>query len=173
MLKGNDVSGGEHAWQGTPVHIPTDAAGQAVLPAPHQLEHLCCRKGAHHSFQGRTRMTSLELIKNTPAGGQDEYCIRLTPPQTNDIPNFRVGRGAYLFVIDVSGRCPRALPFPTKAERPRGWCWRVCVGSRGGVEGGRHLTCGDPGLPPTLPPPTAPSLLSPLTGSHVCLACAA
>jgi len=58
-------------------------------------------------------MTSLELIKNALASGEPEYCIRLTPPQTNDIPNFRVGRGAYLFVIDVSGSMNAAAQVTT------------------------------------------------------------
>ena len=44
-------------------------------------------------------MTSFDLAK-TGAG----YLATITPPQTID-GNISVGKGAYCFVIDVSGRC--------------------------------------------------------------------
>lgn len=46
-------------------------------------------------------MVTLGLV-----GTEDGYMVKIVPPQTND-GDIPVGKGAYCFVIDVSGRCAR------------------------------------------------------------------
>ena len=41
------------------------------------------------------------------------HLVRITPPQTNDIPDFAAGKGAYCFVIDVSGSMHAAAQVTT------------------------------------------------------------
>ena len=41
------------------------------------------------------------------------HYAKITPPQTNDIPNFEAGKGAYCFVIDVSGSMNAAAQITT------------------------------------------------------------
>ena len=50
----------------------------------------------------------MELV--AASGG---HYVRITPPQTNDIPNFEAGKGAYCFVIDVSGSMNAAAQITT------------------------------------------------------------
>ena len=63
-------------------------------------------------------MSALSLISAIAEGGEDgaTTCVKIVPPQTNSIPSFSVGKGAYCFVIDVSGRC---VPRVEKKNRTR------------------------------------------------------
>merc|ERR1719424_1270755 len=45
--------------------------------------------------------------------GQGTNYVRLTPPQTNELTGFSVGKGAYCFVIDVSGSMNAAAAITT------------------------------------------------------------
>ena len=45
--------------------------------------------------------------------GQGTNYVRLTPPQTNELTGFSVGKGAYCFVIDVSGSMNAAAQITT------------------------------------------------------------
>ena len=58
----------------------------------------------------------MQLVKAPNVSG---HYVRITPPQSNDIPNFSVGKGAYCFVIDVSGRCA-AFFAPVRARTASG-----------------------------------------------------
>merc|ERR1719502_1433705 len=51
----------------------------------------------------------IKLVNIEPKG----LLVRVEPPQTNDIPNFNVGKGAYCFVIDVSGSMNAAAQITT------------------------------------------------------------
>ena len=51
----------------------------------------------------------IKLVNIEPKG----LLVRVEPPQTNDIPNFTAGKGAYCFVIDVSGSMNAAAAITT------------------------------------------------------------
>lgn len=52
----------------------------------------------------RAAMSTLSMNSYTVNHGDTPYqLVKITPPQTTD-DNISVGKGAYCFVIDVSGR---------------------------------------------------------------------
>ena len=57
------------------------------------------------------------------ADGSPYQMVKITPPQTNDA-DIAVGKGAYCFVIDVSGRC-RAAHAPPQKNSARPSCSRA------------------------------------------------
>ena len=60
-------------------------------------------------------MASLDFsLTSVEAEGAPYQLVKVTPPQTNDA-TIPVGKGAYCFVIDVSGRCAAFL-LPARAR---------------------------------------------------------
>ena len=51
----------------------------------------------HHPTT-KSAMSSLSILSS-----EIGHCVRLVPPQSNDDSSISVGKGAYCFVIDVSG----------------------------------------------------------------------
>ena len=59
----------------------------------------------------------MDLV-NVESEGAPYQLVKITPPQTNDA-DIPVGKGAYCFVIDVSGRCA-AFFAPVRARTASG-----------------------------------------------------
>ena len=83
----------------------------------------------------------MDCIK-VESNGELYHMVKVTPPQTNDC-EIAVGKGAYCFVIDVSGRCDRG----GARGGPSGGAWG---GKKGNGEGVRWCT------PPAGRSPAAP-----------------
>merc|ERR1719305_964491 len=55
----------------------------------------------------------MEMIKLPPEAGSQYHMVRMTPPQTTSNDDIAVGKGAYCFVIDVSGSMNAAAQITT------------------------------------------------------------